>query len=511
MSVQIPNDISNWLFTAVIGFITLYLVRFYLRVLSLPRGHIPLPILGNILKFFRTKENQFLTINSMHKTYGPVFTVWLGNLPMVVVSDYKLIKEAFNSKENELMGRPVTIFSKILLKNGKDVLFTDHGPVWASLRRLAHSAVRKLAVSEKLYVLANDAVRETVDSMIATEGCDKPFNPKSYVYMSVINIIASSAFGKRYAFNDPELKYFENSLEYFRSNTNTIGLCDRVPVMKLIYSKVLNKTIAVLDQLSSYIKQQYLNRIPVHENGVINDFCDALIEAKEEAIAEQKESAPHFTDTNLSLVIMDLFIAGTDTTQYMMRWIILFMANNSKMQNKMRDEINDLIGDRMITHEDKLNCHYINAFIAETLRLRGVAPLGVPHVAMCDTKIGEHNIKEGSLVMSNLWAISRNPELWDRPDEFNPNRFLSADGTYRPSVPGFAPFGIGRRVCLGEKLALADMFYITVQLLQSTSQYILTVPGGDGSADLEPNPNILLFSVPKPYEIVLKRKSLIKK
>ncbi|XP_054157898.1 steroid 17-alpha-hydroxylase/17,20 lyase-like [Oppia nitens] len=462
--------------------------------------------MGNILKFFRTKENQFITINSMHKTYGPVFTFWFGNTPAVVVSDYKLLKEAFNSKGNELMGRPVTIFGKILLKNGKDVVFSNHGPVWASLRRLAHSAVRKLAVSEKFYILANDAVRETVDTMIATEGCDKPFNPMSYIYMSVINIIASSAFGKRYTFTDPELKYFEKSLEYFRSKSTILGLCDRVPVMKLFYGNVLNKTLDVLDKLTTTIKQQYLNRIPVHENGVVNDFCDALIEAKEEAIAEQKESAPHFTDTNLSLVITNLFIAGTDTTQYTMRWVILFMANNSKMQNKMRDEINDLIGDRMVTHEDKNNCHYVNAFIAETLRLRGVTPLAVPHVAMCDTKMGEHNIKEGTFVMSNLWAIARDPEIWDKPEEFNPNRFLSSDGTFNSSIPGYVPFGIGRRVCLGEKLALADLFFITVRLLQSTSQYMLKLPGGDGSADLEPNPIILLFNSPKPYEIILKRK-----
>src|SRR5258707_1056913 len=92
-------------------------------------------------KVFRgTKVNQFVTINELHKKYGPVFTVWLGPQPAVIISDYNLVKTAFNSKHNELMGRPVTYFSKMLLQEGNDVLFTDHGPVWASLRRVAHSA-----------------------------------------------------------------------------------------------------------------------------------------------------------------------------------------------------------------------------------------------------------------------------------------------------------------------------------------------------------------------------------
>ena len=81
--------------------------------------------------------------------------------------------------------------------------------------------------------------------------------------------------------------------------------------------------------------------------------------------------------------------AGSDTTQYMMRWIILLMANNTQMQIKMRTEIDEKIGDRVATHEDRKECHFVNAFIAEALRFRGVAPLGVPHRAVVDYKLGE--------------------------------------------------------------------------------------------------------------------------
>ena len=64
------------------------------------------------------------------------------------------------------------------------------------------------------------------------------------------------------------------------------------------------------------------------------------------------------------------------------------MANNTEIQAKLRKEVEDNIGDRLATHEDKKSCHYVNAFIAETLRFRGVAPLGVPHRAMVDYKLG---------------------------------------------------------------------------------------------------------------------------
>ncbi|CAG2177960.1 unnamed protein product [Oppiella nova] len=201
------------------------------------------------------------------------------------------------------MGRIKTSFGEVLLQNGKDVVFSDHGPVWASLRRVGHSAVRKLAASEKLSDLVDDVVNETVETMICKEGTDKPFNPKTYIYMSVFNIIASSAFGKRYSFDDKELKFFEESFEYFRANTNPLFLVDRVPILKPFYANIVNKTLQTVKALSSSVKQKYLDRLKVHSKGEIHDFCDALIEAKEEAIADEKESASALTDVNLSLPV----------------------------------------------------------------------------------------------------------------------------------------------------------------------------------------------------------------
>ena len=79
--------------------------------------------------------------------------------------------------------------------------------------------------------------------------------------------------------------------------------------------------------------------------------------------------------------------AGVDTTQYTLRWALLFMTNYPEMQRKMRKEIEDHIGNRIVVQEDKSNCHYVNAFISEVLRFRPVAPMAVAHKAICDTEI----------------------------------------------------------------------------------------------------------------------------
>ena len=76
-------------------------------------------------------------------------------------------------------------------------MFADYGPTWESLRRVAHAAVRKYAVDEKLALLVNDVVEKTVETVKNKEGINKSFDPTDYIYLTIFSVLASSAFGKR--------------------------------------------------------------------------------------------------------------------------------------------------------------------------------------------------------------------------------------------------------------------------------------------------------------------------
>ena len=108
--------------------------------------------------------------------------------------------------------------------------------------------------------------------------------------------------------DDKEFQFLEQNFEYFRANTNSLAIADRVPILKPFYYKTFKNVYKVLSEISMTISKKYLERVKVHEKGVINDFCDGLIEAKEEAIEEVKETAPYLNDLNLSFVILNLFI-----------------------------------------------------------------------------------------------------------------------------------------------------------------------------------------------------------
>jgi cytochrome P450 family 2 subfamily U polypeptide 1 len=98
------------------------------------------------------------------------------------------------------------------------------------------------------------------------------------------------------------------------------------------------------------------------------------------------------------------------------------------------------------------------------------------------------------------------PKYWNNPQEFRPERFLE-NGKYLASRPNaFIPFGTGRRKCLGEKLAINDVFLVLVRLLQSANEYEIALDGGPGSADMEPDCNLIDISRPNDFKIIFMNK-----
>ena len=148
----------------------------------------------------------------------------------------------------------------------------------------------------------------------------------------------------------------------------------------------------LMEDFINYNNGIFKNHLKDHDDSIERDFCDALITAKNEALRVGKESIPYLTDRNLAASVLDLFVAGTDTSQLTFQWMTLLLAYYPESQKRLRQEIESEIGDRIPTHEDRNRCHYVMAFISETLRLRNIVPTGLPHKAIVTSKIGINKV-----------------------------------------------------------------------------------------------------------------------
>ncbi|KAM9612260.1 steroid 17-alpha-hydroxylase/17,20 lyase isoform 2-T2 [Morphnus guianensis] len=140
----------------------------------------------------------------------------------------------------------------------------------------------------------------------------------------------------------------------------------------------------------------------------------------------------------------------------------------SQVQRKIQEEMDQKIGLARHPHlSDRPLLPYLEATISEVLRIRPVSPLLIPHVSLADTSIGEYSIPKGARVVINLWSVHHDEKEWDKPEEFNPGRFLDEHGQHIHSPsPSYLPFGAGIRVCLGEVLAKMELFLFLAWVLQ---------------------------------------------
>ncbi|XP_076351966.1 steroid 17-alpha-hydroxylase/17,20 lyase-like isoform X2 [Tachypleus tridentatus] len=431
----------GWITTIFVGFLTFLLIRHFLKIRKYPPGPFPLPFLGNLLEF-NGKKPPFIKMTNWQKKYGPVFTLWVGR-PAIIVNNWEVTRDALIVKRNEVIGRNKTLLAEIIKQGYEDIVFADYSQEWEVLRKMAHSAVR-------------------------------------------------------YKETDQEYQDLKEQSELFLNEFGNGLPSDYIPLLKIFYINREQKLVKSVKKFLAILTNKIDEHKKTYKPDVIRDFTDALLSAKLEAKEEGKNSLQYLSDGNLAQVISDLFAAGTDTTQMTLRWMVLLIANSPDVQQKMFEEIESVIGNRPPVQDDKPQCHYVSAVIMETLRFGTIAPLGIDHKTTCDTEIGGHKIPKDTMVLFNLWAHHRDQTYWKDPHVFKPDRFLTENRTVtNERASSYVPFGQGRRMCLGEKLALADTFLIIVRLLQHCK---FSLPGGAGSACLDPQP-LALFSIPVPYKI----------
>ena len=158
-----------------------------------------------------------------------------------------------------------------------------------------------------------------------------------------------------------------------------------------------------------------------------------------------------------------MFVAGTETTSSTIEWAMSLLLNHPAALNKVQAEMDASIGtSRMVTADDVPRLSYLQCIISETLRLYPAAPLLLPHESSADCKVGGYDVPSGTMLIVNAYAIHRDPAVWEDPTAFRPERFEDGMGDGLLLMP----FGMGRRRCPGEALALQTVGVVLGTLVQ---------------------------------------------
>ncbi|PIL29133.1 cytochrome P450 [Ganoderma sinense ZZ0214-1] len=141
------------------------------------------------------------------------------------------------------------------------------------------------------------------------------------------------------------------------------------------------------------------------------------------------------------------FEGGTDTVSATLEGVFLALSLHPEVLAKAQAELDDVVGpDRMPDFDDRSSLVYVNAVIKEALRWHAALPLAVPHATVADDEFRGYFIPAGTMLIPNTWACLHDPDAYEDPDIFRPERFI-CDGILDPTVrdPALFAFGYGRR------------------------------------------------------------------
>jgi len=162
--------------------------------------------------------------------------------------------------------------------------------------------------------------------------------------------------------------------------------------------------------------------------------------------AREEEEFSSIEEEDIVTIMLDLIIAGTDTTSGTLSFLVAELANRPDIQARLHKELDQEIGrDRLPNVDDLENLRFLDAIVLETMRLYPGGPLGVPHRAEGDLTVDKYVIPSNTLLFANIWSIHHNPLIFHDPHEFNPDRWLN-DPNLKNSKH-FMPFSVGPRMC----------------------------------------------------------------
>lgn len=423
-----------------------------------PGPRCPLPVVGDM---FSIGSQLPSGLASLHKKYGNVVGFALGSHPTVSIADFDLIQEAMGKEE--LCGKPLMeCMSKLRGGTMPDGtvpgLGFGHGEQWLQLRRFSLRTLRDFGFGkssmEELVLHEVEDLKATLEKLNS-----QPTDTRVMFHIPVLSSLWTIVAGEKMSPDDPNLLHIMHLMERtfvdmgrpivqmaFQSNwimklLEMFGICDLAGLMKEMFK--------VIDNLIESHKKTFMPEAP-------RDLTDCFIR-------DHNDIKKRVKWLSLRNIIIDMFFAGSETTSTTLTWCMLYMAKYPDIQKKVQQELNQIQG--TITLADRQSTPYTEATLLEVQRLSQILPLSLIHAATKDTTLGGYNIPRGTQIMPHIGMVMMDDKVFPKPKNFEPRRYLN-DGQFVHN-PQVIPFGIGRRRCLGETLARAEIYLFFTRIVQN--------------------------------------------
>lgn len=413
-------------------------------------------LLGNMPALMRKGVFRFV-LDAWH-TYGDVFHMRLGSMYSYVLTRPEQVKYVLAAhRRNYSKGIGYRNVRAGVMGKG---LLTSEGEFWQRQRKLIQPLFTARAVTQ----YADEMIR-TVQDMLA-RWQPRAERGETLDIAEEMAHLTLSIIGRTMV----SLDVGDNSLAVGRACREVLDHMSnrrspRAIITRKLPTPAKRRYQAAVLTLDTAVHQIIQERRTRQERPA--DLLTRLIDARDE------ETGEGMSDQQIHDELLTIFFAGHETTAVALTWVWYLLASHPELEKKLHVELATTLGGRTPTVDDLARLPYTRMVFEEAMRL--YPPVwSFPREALEDDEMDGYQVPAGTLMLLCPYITHRHPDLWERPDEFEPEHFSQERTAARPPYV-YYPFGAGPRTCLGNHFAMLEGQLILAMVAQR--YHLRSTPG----------------------------------
>ncbi|KAH7691852.1 Premnaspirodiene oxygenase protein [Dioscorea alata] len=434
---------------------------FFKRSIRLPPSPWKLPFIGNLHQIGLLPHQS---LHKLAKRHGPLMLVKLGQVPTLVVSSSQIAKEIMKRHDLIFASRPSLKTAHVILYGCADMAFSPYGEHWRQMRKISVTNLLSMKMVKSFQVAREEKVAHLMDriSQASSQGFSINMSKflfsftNSFLCKAILGDLSKEEEGRNY-------EIFHEMIEETVLLLNGFNVEDYFPSLAWLCSllRLDRRGKNNHSKWNGVLGQMILEHVNKNKGEAEdNNFKDVLL-----SIQKDPNMDISLTKDYIKALLLDMFAAGTDTSYIVLEWSMAELIRNPQVMRKLQEEVRGIACNKPMI-----------------LRLHPPAPLLVPRESMESCQILGYEIPKKTRVFINYWSITRDPEAWESPEEFRPERFENNIIDFKGQDYQYIPFGAGRRICPGMQFAICT---IELALANIVHQFDWQLPKHDVGEELD--------------------------
>ncbi|KAI9266096.1 cytochrome P450 [Sporodiniella umbellata] len=421
-------------------------------------------------------------INKWHKEIGPIYKLNIGEKLWIFVGEPHLAHKIFVENGNATSFRPYHYFiTELYAKNHKlvnwlqecarlklyrGVIAGQYNDSWKQNRKFVSNLLKSSSI-DKYSDIGISETKILMEKFTTMAKNKEVFALQPKLQLFITNIISEIIWSRRFeSSEDPDILKIYELLHLF-----------------ILYSGLL------IDSLTGIKKK--LKKVEERLNHIRSEVIEKALSSEKHSIIKELnelQQSKLISEDDMGVIITDLFTAGSGSVIDTLHWSMVFLSQHPEIQDKLAQEMNEWKTKNPMRnmpdfHQDREDFPYSICVQKEVLRLRPPAPIGVPHACKEDLVIEEYLIPKGTMLVSSIMAMNYDPNIYEDPNVFRPERFMKniceMDAAVKANIEkrDHFSFGWGRRICPGIHLAEVHIFNFFIHFFSKFTIHAENVSG----------------------------------